>query len=55
MKDEEWNDVININLNSNFKLTKKILRTTANIINIGARALTSTNPFIRQMGASKIH
>ncbi len=26
MKDEEWNDVININLNSNFKLTKKILK-----------------------------
>tara|TARA_B100001093_G_scaffold494322_1_gene537629 strand:- start:112 stop:834 length:723 start_codon:yes stop_codon:yes gene_type:complete len=26
MKDEEWNDVINVNLNSNFKLTKKILK-----------------------------
>ena len=26
MKDEEWNEVININLNSNFKLTKKILK-----------------------------
>ena len=26
MKEEEWNDVININLNSNFKLTKKILK-----------------------------
>ena len=26
MKDEEWNDVININLTSNFKLTKKILK-----------------------------
>ncbi len=26
MKDEEWNDVININLNSNFKLTKQILK-----------------------------
>ena len=26
MKDEEWNDVININLNSNFNLTKKILK-----------------------------
>ena len=26
MKDEEWYDVININLNSNFKLTKKILK-----------------------------
>ena len=26
MKDEEWDDVININLNSNFKLTKKILK-----------------------------
>ena len=26
MKDEEWNDVINVNLNSNFKLTKQILK-----------------------------
>jgi 3-oxoacyl-[acyl-carrier protein] reductase len=26
MKDEEWDDVINVNLNSNFKLTKKILK-----------------------------
>ena len=26
MKDEEWNDVININLNSNFKLTKLVLK-----------------------------
>ena len=26
MKDEEWNDVIDINLNSNFKLTKQILK-----------------------------
>ena len=26
MKDEEWNDVININLNSNFKLTKRIIK-----------------------------
>ncbi|MBD1141934.1 beta-ketoacyl-ACP reductase [Pelagibacterales bacterium SAG-MED32] len=26
MKDEEWDDVINVNLNSNFKLTKQILK-----------------------------
>ena len=26
MKDEEWNDVININLNANFKLTKLLLK-----------------------------
>ncbi len=26
MKNEEWNDVINVNLNSNFKLTKHILK-----------------------------
>ncbi len=26
MKNKEWNDVININLNSNFKLTKQILK-----------------------------
>ena len=38
---------------------RKILRSsflvcTANIINIGARELTSTNPFIRQMGARRL-
>ncbi|MDC3085897.1 beta-ketoacyl-ACP reductase [Pelagibacteraceae bacterium] len=26
MKDEDWNDVINVNLTSNFKLTKQILK-----------------------------
>ena len=26
MKDDEWNDVININLNSNFKLTKIVIK-----------------------------
>ncbi len=26
MKDDEWNEVINVNLNSNFKLTKHILK-----------------------------
>ena len=32
----------------------EILRTTSNIISIGARELTSTNPFIRQMGARRL-
>ena len=35
MKDEEWNDVININLNSNFKLTKHISSDAAKIGNAG--------------------
>lgn len=32
----------------------EILRTTANVLTIGARELTSTNPYIRQMGARRI-
>lgn len=32
----------------------EILRTTGNIISLGARELTSTNPFIRQMGARRL-
>ena len=32
----------------------EILRTTSNIISIGARELTSTNPLIRQMGARRL-
>jgi hypothetical protein len=32
----------------------EILRNSANIIAIGARELTSTNPFIRQMGARRL-
>ena len=26
MKDDEWNDVINLNLNSNYKLTKIVIK-----------------------------
>jgi hypothetical protein len=32
----------------------EILRTTSNILSIGARELTSTNPLIRQMGARRL-
>jgi hypothetical protein len=32
----------------------EILRTSANLLTIGARELTSTNPFIRQMGARRL-
>jgi hypothetical protein len=32
----------------------EILRTTSNVLTIGARELTSTNPYIRQMGARRL-
>jgi len=32
----------------------EILRTTSNVLTIGARELTSTNPYIRQMGARRV-
>ncbi len=32
----------------------EILRTSANLLTLGARELTSTNPFIRQMGARRL-
>ena len=32
----------------------EILRTTSNVLMIGARELTSTNPFVRQMGARRL-
>jgi hypothetical protein len=32
----------------------EILRTSANLVTIGARELTSTNPYIRQMGARRL-
>ena len=32
----------------------EILRTSAHLVNIGARELTSANPFIRQMGARRL-
>ena len=32
----------------------EMIRTTANILSIGGRELTSTNPFIRQMGARRL-
>ena len=32
----------------------EILRTSANLLSLGARELTSTNPFVRQMGARRL-
>lgn len=32
----------------------EILRTTSNVLTLGARELTSTNPYIRQMGARRV-
>ena len=58
MKDEEWNDVININLNSNFKLTKQILkgmikRRWGRIINISSDAAKIGNAGQANYVASK--
>ena len=58
MKDEEWNDVININLNSNFKLTKKILKGMiknrwGRIINISSAAAKIGNSGQANYVASK--
>ncbi len=58
MKDEEWEDVININLNSNFKLTKKILKGMVKkrwgrIINISSDAAKIGNPGQSNYVASK--
>ena len=58
MKDEEWDDVININLNSNFKLTKQILKGMiksrwGRIINISSDAAKIGNPGQSNYVASK--
>ena len=47
-------NIRNLPLGNFVAFPAEILRTTANIINIGARELTSTNPFIRQMGARRL-
>ena len=49
MKDDEWNDVIDLNLNSNFKLTKLIIKGMikekwGRIINISSDAAKIGNP-----------
>ena len=58
MKDEEWNDVINVNLNSNFKLTKQILKDMiksrwGRIINISSDAVKIGNAGQANYVASK--
>ena len=58
MKDEEWNDVININLNSNFKLSKQILKDMiksrwGRIINISSDAAKIGNAGHANYVASK--
>ena len=47
-------NIRNLPLGNFVAFPAEILRTTANIVNIGARELTSTNPFIRQMGARRL-
>ena len=49
MKDNEWNDVINLNLNSNYKLTKIIIKDMikskwGRVINISSDAAKIGNP-----------
>ena len=47
-------NIRNLPLGNFIAFPAEILRTTSNIISIGARELTSTNPFIRQMGARRL-
>ena len=47
-------NVRNLPLGNFVAFPAEILRTTSNIVSIGARELTSTNPFIRQMGARRL-
>jgi hypothetical protein len=47
-------NIRNLPLGNFVAFPAEILRTTSNIISIGARELTSTNPFIRQMGARRL-
>ena len=58
MKDEEWNNVINLNLNSNYKLTKIIIKGMikskwGRIINISSDAAKIGNPGQSNYVASK--
>ena len=58
MKDDEWNDVININLNSNYKLTKLIIKDMirakwGRIVNISSDAAKIGNPGQSNYVASK--
>jgi 3-oxoacyl-[acyl-carrier protein] reductase len=58
MKDDEWNDVININLNSNYKLTKIVIKDMikskwGRIINISSDAAKIGNPGQSNYVASK--
>jgi hypothetical protein len=47
-------NIRNLPLGNFVAFPAEILRTTANILNIGARELTSSNPFVRQMGARRL-
>ena len=47
-------NIRNLPLGNFIAFPAEILRTTANIISLGSRELTSTNPFIRQMGARRL-
>ena len=44
----------NLPLGNFIAFPAEILRTASNVLSIGARELTSTNPYIRQMGARRI-
>jgi len=46
-------NIRNLPLGNFVAFPAEILRTSSNILMIGAKELTSTNPFIRQMGAKK--
>ena len=48
------NAVRNLPLGNFIAFPAEILRTSANLLTIGARELTSTNPFVRQMGARRL-
>jgi len=47
-------NIRNLPLGNFIAFPAEILRTSSNIISIGARELTSTNPYIRQMGARRL-
>jgi hypothetical protein len=47
-------NIRNLPLGNFVAFPAEILRTTSNIISIGAKELTSKNPFIRQMGARRL-
>lgn len=44
----------NLPLGNFIAFPAEILRTSANVLQLGARELTSTNPYIRQMGARRV-